>query len=490
MRPLLVQQSIDGVPNPSNDASAGGFSGSTNKPVSHHVSVTPEESARLFQTYFTCIHPIWPLLYKPLYNFLGYQQLAAHLPKAVVYSIYAIAACLPSSLEESAGSDVSATGENDSEPARPTKRKPSEFFDAALTELQCDAVNVTEPPRMINLLKPSIPHCQALTILALQQHGLAEFSRSGVLCGLAVSMATDLRLHRNHWAADPSEKEVCSRLWWNIYILEKMMNFEMGKPVTLRSEETDTPYPSIAESDEFELFTPMTANKTLSEQPPPVKMRTLSAFVTTIDMCKIMERISREVYSLGAREAIRQDRIAGDKLRTLLWQDLQEWKQSVENTPLKLDLSRKNVTLPALITNYVVRILKPERETCLQSLQTIESATILLHRPYIAHWSQCLEQNGYPPFDTPDPSQICYQSAKEICIILEAYSGYLIQMPCDLIFPIFTAASTLLHNLRQNSTPESQDTRRQLRQCLYWLTIFGKNWKSAGERQKLFNDCK
>lgn len=98
-----------------------------------------------------------------------------------------------------------------------------------------------------------------------------------------------------------------------------------------------------------------------------------------------------------------------------------------------------------------------------------------------------MEQTGFPPFNTPNPSQIIYESAKDICTILEAYNNYLVQMPCDLIFPIFTAASTLLHDLRQ-STTESSDSKRQLRQCLYWLSIFAKNWKSAGERQKLFNE--
>lgn len=119
--------------------------------------------------------------------------------------------------------------------------------------------------------------------------------------------------------------------------------------------------------------------------------------------------------------------------------------------------------------------------------QTIQCATILLHRPFIAHWQQYTEQTGYPPFNTPDPSRIIYDCAKEICTILEAYNSYLVQMPCDLIFPIFTAASTLLHESRQSPT-ESAESKRQLRQCLYWLSIFAKNWKSAGERQKLFNE--
>lgn len=63
-------------------------------------------------------------------------------------------------------------------------------------------------------------------------------------------------------------------------------------------------------------------------------------------------------------------------------------------------------------------------------------------------------------------------------------------MPCDLIFPIFTAASTLLHESRQKGMDLVVDNRAQLRLCLYWLSVFGNNWKSAGERQKMFNERK
>lgn len=316
--------------------------------------VPVDESSRLFQTYFSCIHPIWPILYKPLYDSLGYHQLGQHLPKAVVYSIYAIAACLPSSSEEVTPPESTTTSAQETQPRRQASHKPVDYFDAALAELQRSDRGPNGELKLIHVFKPSIAHCQALTLLALQQHGLAEFSRAGVLCGLATSMAIDLRLHRNHWSSDPIEREVCSRLWWNIYILEKMMSFEMGRPAILHMEETDTPYPSIAESDEFELFTPLIKPKSSTVPMVPTKMQTLSAFATTIDMCKIMERVSRDVYSLGARESIRSDRAAGDRLRMKLWQDLQDWKQRIESTPLRLDLSGNSISLPATVTNYVV----------------------------------------------------------------------------------------------------------------------------------------
>lgn len=352
----------------------------------HHVNVPAEESIRLFQTYFACIHPIWPLLYKPLYNSVGAHQLASHLPQSVVYAVYAIAACLPSSADDHS---AAAT-------PRHSTAKPRDYFNAALNELQSGG-GQPEELLFIHALKPSISHCQTLIILSLQQHGLAEFSRSAVLCGLASAMAIDLRIHRNYWFDDPIQKEVCSRLWWNIYILEKMMAFEMGRPVILRTEETDTPYPSVAESDEFELFTPMITIKAMSDH-PPVKIRTLSAFASTIDMCKTMEIISREVYSLGAREHIRRDRAAGDATRMRIWAILQRWKEDTDKTPLKLDLSRRSITLPTMITNYVVSFLLCQRmnaaDVMIDNRMCNNSSTSTIHSSlaaaYPSDWSASL----------------------------------------------------------------------------------------------------
>ncbi|KAI9732920.1 MAG: hypothetical protein M1818_007353 [Claussenomyces sp. TS43310] len=426
-----------------------------------------EESGRLFQTYFACIHPIWPLLYKPLYETISYHSLVDELPRPLVYSIFAIAACIHPDSRSSDRSDLDVP-QNES---ATQVGKASQYLDAALSELQC-ASDGREQSKLINALQPSIAHCQALTILALQQHGVAEFSRAGVLCSLAGAMAIDLRLHRDCWQSDPIQREVASRLWWNVFVLDKMISSEMGRPVILRSEEADAPYPSVSESDEYELFTPGEGMGALKQSPRrAIKMRTLSAFHTTIEMIKIMECMSREIYSLAARESIRQDRALGDAIRMKLSNKIREWERQVEASPLKLDLSGHSVTLPAIVTNYVV----------------IRSTAILIHRPFVTHWQQHMASTALPPFNTADPSEMCFQAAKDICRILEIYSDYLQRLPCDLIFCIFTAAGTLLHHLRQSDV-DSNGTRRYLRLCIYWLSVFGKNWKNAGERQKLLNE--
>lgn len=233
----------------------------------------------------------------------------------------------------------------------------SEFVHAAILELQRDESTPTGFSA-ISMFKPSITNCQVLTILALQQHGVAEFARAGILCSLAAAMAIELRLHRNIWTHDEVEKEVASRLWWNLFILDKMLASEMGRPIVLHADDSDAPYPSTSESDEFELFTLTSQRKSIRQEGvPALKLRTLSSFHTTIDMTKLMEKIMRMVYSFGARELIRKDRAVGDNIRMSLSAEIEKWEQNVEASPLRLDLTKESMAPPAIVTNYVVCML-------------------------------------------------------------------------------------------------------------------------------------
>jgi hypothetical protein len=273
------------------------------------------------------------------------------LPKPVCYAIYAIAACLH---EDPESARNAAAVEDASTTTLPLDASANRFFEAALMELQSGKQG-KQDLHIIHALRPSIPHCQALTILALQQHGVAEFSRAGLFCSLAATMAIDLRLHRCCGPEGSVEREVGSRLWWNIYVLEKMMSFEMGRPMAWRYDEADAPYPSTEESDEFELFRPPKEGAGNPRNHAPLqKLQSLSAFHTTIELCRLMERISSDIYSLAARRMIKQAPETGDATRMSLWKDVQEWRLQRHGSPLSLDLSRDGATLPVVVTNHVV----------------------------------------------------------------------------------------------------------------------------------------
>jgi hypothetical protein len=317
-------------------------------------SLSHAQTENLFRTYFACIHPIWPLLYKPILDSVTPHDLVSVLPKALVYAMFSIALCIQSDGPALTASSHDCPEDMVFASVEPAKTS-SQFFHAAILEIQRDGTTGSDF-NAVSIFKPSIPNCQVLTILALQQHGVAEFARAGILCSLAAAMAVELRINRNIWAHDEVEKEVASRLWWNIFILDKMLASEMGRPIVLRAEDSDAPYPSTSESDEYELFTLVRQRKsTVPESIPALKLRTLSAFHTTIDLTKLMEKVMRNIYSLGARELIRQDRSYGDGIRMTLSAEVQGWEQNVYSSPLRLELGKETLAPPAMVTNYVVR---------------------------------------------------------------------------------------------------------------------------------------
>jgi hypothetical protein len=130
----------------------------------------------------------------------------------------------------------------------------------------------------------------------------------------------------------------------------------MSRPVLLRAEEAETPLPSVEESDEYELYQDSLEVKEITEHGKPrvLRCRTMSAFHTSIGIAKIMENVSREIYSMAARQRIRQNRESGEEIRLRLWEELEEYETSMENSPLKLDTSGRSQSPPVIVTNYVV----------------------------------------------------------------------------------------------------------------------------------------
>ncbi|ESZ96994.1 hypothetical protein SBOR_2626 [Sclerotinia borealis F-4128] len=415
-----------------------------------------EVSKRLFQTYFDCIHPLWPILYKPMYTSFDYTYPSPSIPNVLASAMFAIAACVDRHQPfRQAFDDAHVT----------SAAEPHFYFEEALSLLQRS--NGSNDKTLKNAFTPSIVNCQTLTILALQQHGVAEYSRAALFCGLASSMAIELRLHRPHESDDP-QSEIRYRLWWNLFILEKMISCEMGRPVMLRVEETDTPHPSTSEADEFELLPTTMKRQSTPNVHTAGKMRTLSVLVTTIKLVVIMERLSREIYGLFSRRAIRDNRVFGETKRMEIWSAFQKWEESIEASPLRLDLSNNLTSVPGVVTNYVV----------------MHSGTILLHRPFIARWIS----NPANTNNSADPLKVCLNSANAICNILEKYFDDFHGLPCDMVFSIFTAASTLLHQTKQPDGGDNAELQRRLKMCIHWLSVLGRSWKSAGARQQLLVD--
>lgn len=112
-------------------------------------------------------------------------------------------------------------------------------------------------------------------------------------------------------------------------------------------------------------------------------------------------------------------------------------------------------------------------------------ATILLHRPFIARWSS---NPSSSTSGSTSPHEVCLNAANNICLALDKYFDRLLGLPCDMIFSVFIAASTLLYHLKHGK--EDPNTKHRLKLCIHWLSALGKSWKTAGVRHQMLADSK
>jgi hypothetical protein len=175
-----------------------------------------------------------------------------------------------------------------------------------------------------------------------------------MLCNIAAGMAIELRLNEAKApGADYIDTQVASRLWWNLYVLDKVLACGLGRPVTLRSEDITTPYPSAAESDEYQLLQSRRDNGEIVR----IKSHTMSGFNLTIDLCYILEDILRATCSVTSKQRICKDFEAAEITRKSLWAKLQSCNETLRCSTIgvRTNGSFRAVVPPVAIIYAAVR---------------------------------------------------------------------------------------------------------------------------------------
>lgn len=74
-------------------------------------------------------------------------------------------------------------------------------------------------------------------------------------------MALDLGLHKSNQGFSPMENERRVRVFWNIFIYEKALACEMGRPVLIRMLHCDPVRLSENQADEYETLVPAASSR-------------------------------------------------------------------------------------------------------------------------------------------------------------------------------------------------------------------------------------
>ncbi|KAF9135584.1 hypothetical protein BGW39_001910 [Mortierella sp. 14UC] len=78
---------------------------------------------------------------------------------------------------------------------------------------------------------------QALLLMAHHQYATGNYSGGWLYTGMSIRIAQDIGLHRQDVHVDePEEAEVRKRLWWSLYMADRLGSAILGRPLTLRDE--------------------------------------------------------------------------------------------------------------------------------------------------------------------------------------------------------------------------------------------------------------
>ncbi|KAG7553547.1 hypothetical protein FFLO_03054 [Filobasidium floriforme] len=467
--------------------------GIAHEPRSRGVpGLTPAGQEYLLTIYWTHIHNIWPLIYKPLF-------VPSQTHPALLYSMLSIASVISVPI-------------NSATPSLPT---PDTLFQTALHHIH--KLTTITPSHAYHLAgggkRSHIFLCQAYVLMSLRQTRMGDKASAYLYASMASGMCLELGLHRRvGWGSgatgkkqSQADEELRSRVWWCCYILDKVLAEETGRPVLLHARRSTTPLPASAEADEYELWPPPSASAFLPSRSltreryedgtksdrygsatvfEPAQGRLLSAFQTTCKLGVIVE----EILDLD-EEGPRYERSAG----TGKDEEEEFQKKSMESALRKKDALAKALEdwyadLPDQL-NVDVSIPRPAPTHLIVNLAWYHSAVILLHSRFIS-----LKPDPNP---TTGASQtglygechlLCANAAESIVALVQVLerNKLLEQISSDVIHMLSQAALLLAYNSSLPDVGMANRAKLNFSQCCLWMRDLSRSWPPASSHRIFF----
>ncbi|KAI9268930.1 fungal-specific transcription factor domain-containing protein [Phascolomyces articulosus] len=268
----------------------------------------------------------------------------------------------------------------------------------------------------------------------------------------AIRMAQDLGLHRSstRWLLPENEIELRRRIWYAVYIMDKWIAAELGRPVAILDEEFDVELPSVyeitsiyhSESRQAEVrhMKPallMDAETALDEKRP-----VHAAFLHMISLARTLGQVLVSLYSPKMQYAARRNIYLVDTLNMALT----KWKMSIppdlqceDNKP---DKAFPNGGMMHIFYNCVV---------------------LLLHRPFITDHDSSNINHALQALSA------CTAAAINIIDMVEELEKMgVICMPwCMVGYATFQAAIIFLFNARSDNEYIRRQGAKNLMRCAY-----------------------
>ncbi|CDZ98334.1 Zn(2)-C6 fungal-type DNA-binding domain [Phaffia rhodozyma] len=419
---------------------------------------------QLLSLYFTHIHNVWPLIYKPSFH-------PATSPPLLLLAMLAAASVIPTA----------------SQPV--------------LTPVEADLLF---EEAQSTLSESSVSHIHSVQALLLFTHRQISRGMNTEAYGLscqAIGMALELGLHTgmtsNSKRPDPifeAEKETRSRVFWCCYVMDKTFSEETGRPHLLRGRTASVPFPSELQADEFELWPPPSVyipqNLASSADRTPniqrVRSRTISCFNATCRLAYLVELIfdidaeldfaaRGDMNELGLQNVDFGDEGGNldneqhcKKLVTRVAKGLNQWYADLD-PDLKVDVQAPSCPP----THFVVNMM------------WYHSATILMHSRRMDSKPDSSGETGL--FGTSH--QLCNHAAESIVELLACLDKFDVLTPSssDVLHMLSHAAVFHAYNTAVQTPDAASSAEINFQKCCLWLNEIGSFWAPASAHRLFFD---
>lgn len=183
-----------------------------------------QTTEHLLRSYYAAVHTMFPIIHWPslqrlVEDIYGSNDMS-QISQPAVASFFAV---LTAGALFSSGTDMDRF------------YKPSEFVEEAMKQI--DPWNN----------EPSLDAARACLLVAICLNEMNLKSSAWVWTGIAIRVGQDLGLYLESGAWSVVEGEIRKRLWWTMYIMDRSLALELGRPVTINDDDCDIALPAAVD---------------------------------------------------------------------------------------------------------------------------------------------------------------------------------------------------------------------------------------------------
>ncbi|KAI3622119.1 hypothetical protein WG66_015820 [Moniliophthora roreri] len=321
---------------------------------------------------------------------------------------------------------------------------------------------------------------QSLLLLGYREFGLGSMEQGWIYIGMAIRMAMDLGLNCNsdHWKQHGhdlfarDETQTRRQIWWMCCLADRYGSLYMGRPIIIREEDYDTPFPELGEDDD-EPWGPLQSDS-INVSYPRVPGKIMLAFHGTASLCTILGDIITKVYPVRS-----QHKVSRRSLYAELETRLDQWYLSLPEA-LQFDLNSKRRVPPPHVLFVHIRYW---------------GAVLLLNRAFIPNWRGAHSPSANGDFVSTSRKStfelkafdLSQGAASRISGIVNAWRETFTLRRASPFLTAYMLATGIMHILTLTLRPSNVQASQGLRQVMTALKDMAVLWPSASRALDLIS---